>query len=104
MGADQLLLYPPAMVQQRRRSGFIEPCLPSKVARPPSGLTSQPNQAWINSFAAYLQFVIVARHVVSLTRLEAEEFHIDARRDREIYIKIGCSSLYFECASLLLRL
>jgi bifunctional non-homologous end joining protein LigD len=26
------------MVQQRRRpSGFIEPCLPSKVARPPSG-------------------------------------------------------------------
>ena len=26
------------MVQQRRRpSGFIEPCLPSKVSRPPSG-------------------------------------------------------------------
>jgi bifunctional non-homologous end joining protein LigD len=26
------------MVHQRRRpSGFIEPCLPSKVARPPSG-------------------------------------------------------------------
>jgi bifunctional non-homologous end joining protein LigD len=25
------------MVQRRRPSGFIEPCLPSKVARPPSG-------------------------------------------------------------------
>jgi bifunctional non-homologous end joining protein LigD len=26
------------MVQQRRRpSGFIEPCLPSKATRPPSG-------------------------------------------------------------------
>jgi len=25
------------MVQQRRPSGFIEPCQPSKVARPPSG-------------------------------------------------------------------
>ena len=30
------LLYPPAMVLQRR-SGFIEPCQPSKVVRPPSG-------------------------------------------------------------------
>ena len=30
------LPYPPAMVLQRP-SGFIEPCLPSKVARPPSG-------------------------------------------------------------------
>jgi hypothetical protein len=28
---------PPAMIQQRRPSGFIEPCQPSKVARPPSG-------------------------------------------------------------------
>jgi hypothetical protein len=25
------------MIQRRRPSGFIEPCLPSKVARPPSG-------------------------------------------------------------------
>jgi ATP-dependent DNA ligase len=25
------------VVQRRRPSGFIEPCLPSKVARPPSG-------------------------------------------------------------------
>jgi bifunctional non-homologous end joining protein LigD len=25
------------MVQRRRPSGFVEPCLPSKVARPPSG-------------------------------------------------------------------
>jgi ATP-dependent DNA ligase len=25
------------MVQRRRPSGFIEPCQPSKVARPPSG-------------------------------------------------------------------
>jgi bifunctional non-homologous end joining protein LigD len=24
-------------IQRRRPSGFIEPCLPSKVARPPSG-------------------------------------------------------------------
>jgi ATP-dependent DNA ligase len=32
------LPYPLAMVLQRRRpSGFIEPCLPSKAARPPSG-------------------------------------------------------------------
>ena len=28
--------YPPPMIV-RRPSGFIEPCLPSKVARPPSG-------------------------------------------------------------------
>ena len=40
----------------------------------------------INLFAAYFQFVAVARHVVLLIGLEAEEFHIDARRDREIYI------------------
>jgi hypothetical protein len=26
------------VLQRRRPSGFIEPCLPSKVARPPSGL------------------------------------------------------------------
>ena len=32
----RLLLYPPAMVLQRP-SGFIEPCLPSKAVRPPSG-------------------------------------------------------------------
>jgi ATP-dependent DNA ligase len=25
------------VLQRRRPSGFIEPCLPSKVARPPSG-------------------------------------------------------------------
>lgn len=25
------------MIQRRRPSGFIEPCLPSKAARPPSG-------------------------------------------------------------------
>ena len=31
------LPYPPAMIQRRRPSGFIEPCQPSKVARPPSG-------------------------------------------------------------------
>jgi len=30
------LLYPPAMIMQRP-SGFIQPCLPSKAARPPSG-------------------------------------------------------------------
>jgi ATP-dependent DNA ligase len=30
------LSYPSAMVL-RRRSGFIEPCAPSKAARPPSG-------------------------------------------------------------------
>ena len=30
------LPYPPPMIV-RRPSGFIEPCLPSKVARPPSG-------------------------------------------------------------------
>jgi hypothetical protein len=36
--ARRSLPYPPAMVLKRRRpSGFIEPCLPSKVARPPSG-------------------------------------------------------------------
>jgi bifunctional non-homologous end joining protein LigD len=27
----------PAMIQRRRSSGFIEPCQPSKAARPPSG-------------------------------------------------------------------
>ena len=32
----RLLTYPPAMVLQRP-SGFIEPCLPSKAVRPPSG-------------------------------------------------------------------
>ena len=32
----RLLTYPPAMVL-RRPSGFLEPCQPSKVARPPSG-------------------------------------------------------------------
>ena len=32
----RLLLYPPAMVLQRP-SSFIEPCVPSKVFRPPSG-------------------------------------------------------------------
>ena len=31
-----LLLYPPPMIM-RLPSGFIEPCQPSKVARPPSG-------------------------------------------------------------------
>ena len=31
-----LAAHPPAMVV-RRPSGFIEPCLPSKAARPPSG-------------------------------------------------------------------
>ena len=30
------VLYPPAMIVQRP-SGFIQPCLPSKVVRPPSG-------------------------------------------------------------------
>ena len=35
------LLYPPPMIV-RRPSGFIEPCLPSKVARPPSGA------AWVH--------------------------------------------------------
>ena len=32
----EVLTYPPAMVLQRS-SGFIEPCLPSKAVRPPSG-------------------------------------------------------------------
>jgi hypothetical protein len=32
----RLLTYPPAMVMQRP-SGFIEPCLPSKAVRPPTG-------------------------------------------------------------------
>jgi ATP-dependent DNA ligase len=32
----RLLTYPPAMFSQRP-SGFIEPCLPSKAVRPPSG-------------------------------------------------------------------
>ena len=37
------LPYSPAMVLQRRRpSGFIAPCLPSKVARPPTG------QSWVH--------------------------------------------------------
>jgi ATP-dependent DNA ligase len=31
------LPYPPAMVQRRRPSGLIEPCQPSKAARPPTG-------------------------------------------------------------------
>ena len=38
------LLYPPAMVL-RRPSGFIEPCQPSKAARPPSGPLGSRNQA-----------------------------------------------------------
>jgi len=33
---NRLLPYTPPMIE-RRPSGFIEPCLPSKVARPPSG-------------------------------------------------------------------
>jgi bifunctional non-homologous end joining protein LigD len=32
------------MVQRRRPSGFIEPCQPSKVARPPTG------KPWVHEF------------------------------------------------------
>ena len=32
----RLLLYPPPMIVPRP-SGFIKPCLPSKVSRPPTG-------------------------------------------------------------------
>ena len=31
------MLYLPAMARGERPSGFIKPCLPSKVSRPPSG-------------------------------------------------------------------
>ena len=38
---NRLLPYPPPIIV-RRPSGFIEPCQPSKVARPPSG------QSWVH--------------------------------------------------------